>query len=132
MWAELKLKIGRGRPSLYRPEYSAFAGHLAQEGLTDNEIAAKLGIASSTLSCWKNEHPEFSEACRLNKEEADSVVEQSLYQKAIGMKGANGDVGACRYWLSHRQPAVWREQQETDVIIHTPVTDDTIQKVLDV
>jgi hypothetical protein len=110
----LKLKIGR--PSQYCKETTpAFVGYLAQEGKTEDEIAERLHVSRQTLFSWKQKYPEFLDACRLSKEEADSLVQLSLYQKAIGMKGANGDVGACRYWLSHRQPAIWREQLENKI-----------------
>lgn len=104
------MKIRVGRPTLYRGDiHPAFAAHLAQEGKTEDEIAERLGVNRSTLVEWKNKYPEFSNAMKSNKEEADSVVEQSLYRKAV-----QGDVIACRYWLSNRQPAKWREKQEVE------------------
>lgn len=112
------MKLRVGRPTLYRGDiHPSFAAHLAQEGKTEDEIAEQLGVNRSTIVEWKNKYPEFSNAMKSNKEEADSVVEQSLYQKAV-----RGDVIACRYWLSNRQPSKWREKQETEITGNLTVT----------
>ena len=105
------MKTRVGRPSPYRPDiHPAFAAHLAQEGKTEVEIAERLGVSPTTITTWKQTYPEFLAAMKSNKEEADSVVEHSLYRKAV-----QGDVVACRYWLSNRQPSKWREKQETEL-----------------
>jgi predicted transcriptional regulator len=110
----MKLRIGR--PSPYSVNtHPAFAGYLAREGKTEEEIAALLGVTAKTIFNWKNAHPEFLLALKQSKEEADSVVEQSLYQRAIGIKDAKGDVTACIFWLKNRQPAKWREKQEVEM-----------------
>lgn len=125
------MKLHVGRPSPYRPDiHPAFAAHLAQEGKTEDEIAERLGVSKTTITTWKQIHPEFLAAMKSNKEEADSVVERSLYQKAV-----KGDVIACRYWLSNRQPATWREKQEIEQsgmvkVEHSGKLDLSIEQVI--
>lgn len=58
----------------------------AKEGLTDYEIAKRLGIGVSTLYEWKNKFPEFSEALKRAKKQADFRVEDSLNKRANGYK----------------------------------------------
>ena len=40
----------------------------ARDGLTDEQIAARIGITTSTLYDWKNKYSEFSEALKRGKE----------------------------------------------------------------
>lgn len=115
-----------GRPTLYQPETTPItAGYFAQEGLTEEQIAERLGVGITTLSRWKNEHPEFREALKVSKDEADAKVVQSLYQKAL-----KGDVTACIFWLKNRQPAKWRDHQETDITVLGDVA-LAVKKILD-
>jgi transcriptional regulator with XRE-family HTH domain len=111
----------RGRPSSYRPGITAaFAAYLAQDGLTEEEIAGRLGVSKTTLTTWKQIYPAFLTALTQSKEAADSLVVESLYQKAIG-----GDVLACKYWLTCRQPGRWREKTVLDLSIKQPKFDAT-------
>lgn len=55
-----------------------------RDGITEKEIAHKLGVAVSTFEDYKTKHPELVEALKRNKEFADSAVENSLYKKCIG------------------------------------------------
>lgn len=61
-------------------------GAWARDGLTDKEIAEKVGIAESTLYDWKAKYPEISEALKKGKEIADIEVENALHKKAVGFK----------------------------------------------
>lgn len=56
----------------------------AREGLTDEQIAEKLGIATSTLYDYKNKYSEFSEALKRGKEVIDFEVENALLKRALG------------------------------------------------
>lgn len=56
----------------------------ARDGLTDEQIAKNMGIATSTLYEWKKQHPEISEALKKAKEVADRMVENSLFERALG------------------------------------------------
>ena len=106
------MNLRRGRPSKYLPSvHPAFAAYLASDGLTEEEIAARLSISKTTLTTWKGLFPAFRSALSMSKEGADAAVVMSLYQKAV-----QGDVTACRYWLGNRQPTNWKEpSQRLDV-----------------
>lgn len=56
----------------------------AREGLSDVEIAGKMGIAASTLYDWKNKKPEISEALKRGKAPVDTKVENQLLKSALG------------------------------------------------
>ena len=95
------------RPSKYDEKYLPIVSKLALTGLIDKQIANILGVSRSTLSKWKKEHAEFSDALKGSKDIPDSEVVNSLYQQAIG-----GNVTACIFWLKNRRPADWREKPE--------------------
>lgn len=61
-------------------------GAWARNGLTDADMAQNIGIAPSTFNKWKNEHSEFKNTLKKNKEVADIIIENALYKKAIGYK----------------------------------------------
>ena len=56
----------------------------ARDGLTDEQIAARIGITTSTLYDWKNKYSEFSEALKRGKEVVDIEVENALLKRALG------------------------------------------------
>lgn len=130
------------RPSKFNPEYHVpWARSLAMEGKTDKEIAERMGISRSTLSKWKTESQDFSEALECGKEIADSKVEQSLYKRAIGYKckekkvivtmDADGnqkparietvekevapDTTAQIFWLKNRKRNAWKDKQDIEM-----------------
>jgi len=73
--------------TLYDPSRLATYQGWAREGLIDLEIAKKLGISRQTIANWKKKYPEFAEALREGKEDADFRVENALYDKAIAGPG---------------------------------------------
>jgi transposase len=136
----------RGRPPIrYDSElHPAFAKALAIDGLTNEEIARKLGCSEDTLRKWSKLYPEFSGALKEGKESADAKVEMSLYKRACGYdvleeKALNiggellktkvlvhihPDPVSCFFWLKNRRPDKWRDKQEIE---HS----GTIQIVID-
>lgn len=58
----------------------------ARDGLSDEQLAEKMGICSSTFYAWKNKYPEISEALREGKEVADRRVENALYNSCFDRK----------------------------------------------
>ena len=48
----------------------------ARDGLTDEQIAAKMGIVTSTLYDWKKRFSEISETLKRGKEIVDRQVEK--------------------------------------------------------
>ena len=105
----------------------------ARDGLTDEQIAKNIGIATSTFYEWKKKEIEFSEALKKGKEVVDFEVENALLKKALGYTitlnkqkvTKDGDVvditeevhvppdtTAQIFWLKNRQVKKWRDKVE--------------------
>ena len=101
----------------------------ARQGLTDEEIAQKMGIGTRTLYEYKEKYPQFSQALKEGKREADAKVEKALYKNATGYRYREevltnkGDIreveryakpktGAQKMWLKNRQPDKWKDKKE--------------------
>ena len=116
------------RPDLskYHPWFPELARWMAQNGLTLPDVARELGVHLNTLKKWRRERPDFAEALNLGRDLADARVQDSLYQRAIGLKTSlktmnkagdvveidlyeKPDVTACIFWLKNRRPEMWRD-----------------------
>ena len=107
----------------------------ARDGLTDEQLAAKIGITATTLYDWKNKYPVISEALKRGKEVVDVEVENALLKRAMGFeytgtrtetaddgtvktivmqKTMPPDTTAQIFWLKNRRPAVWRDKQQVE------------------
>ena len=80
----------------------------ARDGMTDDEIAKKIGISRSTLHEWKRKFSDISDTLKKGKELVDVEVENALLKKAL-----SGDTTAMIYWLKNRKPRQWREKPDT-------------------
>jgi hypothetical protein len=126
-----------GRPTAFKPEYVDQVRKLCLLGATDAELADFFGVALSTLNNWKRSHPEFLDALKQGKIQADATVTERLYRRALGYshkavkiltvpRGANmgsdvvehpyierypPDTTACIFWLKNRRPKDWRDRQ---------------------
>lgn len=112
----------------------------ARDGLTDEQLAEKIGITRRTLARWKVDHEEIGEALRKGKEIVDRKVEESLYKRALGYEYeetetiveamADGskkqrikklkrhmpaDTTAMIFWLKNRKPNEWRDRYEQNL-----------------
>lgn len=76
-----------------------------RDGLTDEQIAMKMGINVSTLYRWKDDHSEICEALKSGAEVADFQVENALYKAAL-----DGNTTAMIFWLKNRMPRKWRDK----------------------
>lgn len=106
----------------------------ARDGLTDKEIAERIGITTTTLYEWKKLYPAFSESLKINKEIADYEVENALRKRALGyeyeeitekyeagclvetkrtVKQVVPDTTAQIFWLKNRQPDKWRSNPQS-------------------
>ena len=92
----------------------------ARDGLTDEEIAAKIGISRSTLMRWKkykvNGQYPIKAALKSGKEVIDYAVESALLKKAM-----EGDTTAMIFWLKNRRPDKWRDRRD-------PVTSEDLMR----
>ena len=123
------------RPPKYNAEAPAWALRLCRLGATDAQLADAFGVAESTISRWKIEHPEFQEALKKGKAFADAEVADALFRRATGYshpavkifndQGAPlvvdyvehypPDTTACIFWLKNRQPALWRDKVQQEL-----------------
>ena len=125
-----------GRPTDYDPDILPKLPLLVDSGATDTEVADALGVSVRTVYRWKNEHPEFRQALKLTKDQADERVETSLFRRATGYEidavkifcGKGGrvtkvpyqehvppDTTAMIFWLKNRRPAEWRDKIEQEI-----------------
>ena len=56
----------------------------ARDGLTDEQLAGKMGINPATLYDWKNKYPKISESLKKGKEVVDIQVENALLKRVLG------------------------------------------------
>lgn len=123
-----------GRPTKYTPDMARLARGVCLLGAKNVELAAFLQISTSTLDAWMNEHPEFKQAVKEGREEADNKVARSLYKRALGYKhkavkimqhmGAPvvvdyvehypPDPASMIFWLKNRRPDLWREKVDVE------------------
>lgn len=116
----------------------------ASEGLTDEEIAQKVGIKRQTLYDWMNRFNDISVAIKRGKTKPDDEVEQALFKSAKGFeydeityeRQFNRQTGefemvetkrvtkkvppsntAQIFWLKNRRPDMWRDKHETAVTV---------------
>src|SRR6185312_6598815 len=127
--AEETAKVGR--PTDYKPELCEEIRKLVSTGATDSEIADYCGVSVRTLYTWRGKYPEFLQALKATKEEADAIVERSLFQRATGYevdsvkifcdKEGNvtkvpfreivpPDPTSMIFWLKNRKPDEWRDK----------------------
>ncbi|MBQ1771027.1 MAG: helix-turn-helix domain-containing protein [Clostridia bacterium] len=107
----------------------------AREGLTEEQIAGKIGIHSDTLNEWKHRFPVISEAIKKGKAPVDFQVENALLKRALGydwdeitteitennqtriksvIRHVPPDVAACIFWLKNRRRDRWRDKAEPE------------------
>ncbi len=124
-----------GRPTSYREKYNKQAYRLCLLGAIDEELAEFFEVSVSTITNWKNEHPEFLASIKKGKMAADSKVAERLYERAMGyshpethasnymgvitktelIKHYPPDTVAAFIWLKNRQPEKWRDKIEVGV-----------------
>ena len=108
----------------------------AREGLTDEQIAEKIGIHRNTLNEWKKKYPDISDTLKKGKEVVDLQVENALLKRALGyeyeeiskkyesgtltekkvtIKQVIPDTTAQIFWLKNRRPDKWKDKQDVQV-----------------
>lgn len=126
-----------GRPTKYKKEFVEQAEKICALGATDFDLADFFGVSDRTIYRWSQAHPEFCQALKTGKAEADERVVNSLYRKAVGFEqeevkifmpaGASKpvyatytakhapDTTAAIFWLKNRQPGEWRDAKQTEL-----------------
>jgi len=129
--------------SKYDDSFPLRAEGLARDGLTDDVIAATLGISCTTYYSYQKKHPEFAAAIHRGKIPVDTKVESALLRQALGhtcrethledivdrktgavleeqkrkvvIKQVSPNVTAAIFWLKNRHPEKYRERRNLDV-----------------
>lgn len=113
----------------------------ARDGLTNEQIAEKIGISRETLRVWCNSYPAISATLKKGKEVVDRQVESALLKRALGYKydeitkelsvdpntgeerliitkiitkEVQPDTTAQIFWLKNRKPEEWRAKREVE------------------
>jgi hypothetical protein len=129
----------RGRKSTFDKRLIDVAKRMAYLGATDEDLAIAFGVTIKCVIEWRAKHPQFGEALKVGKKEADQRVERSLYQKAVGYSydavkifmpaGAKKpvivpyvehvppDTTAAIFWLKNRDPAHWRDAWQIEASV---------------
>lgn len=108
----------------------------ARDGLTDEQIAANIGINVATLYRWENEFCDIRNALKDGKEVVDRQVENALLKSALGYmydevteerrddelvvtkvvhKEVQPNTTAQIFWLKNRKRAEWRDRVENAI-----------------
>ena len=119
----------------------------ARDGLTDEQIAANIGIGYSTLQTWKSKYQDIQDALKKGKEIIDRQVENALLKRALGYeyeevkekfegnvmtertvtkKEVIPDVTAQIFWLKNRKREAWADRQNIE--LSQPI-DDSIKEM---
>jgi len=80
--------------------------HHAKLGLTQEQIAAILGIAATTLSEKKQDHPEIQEAISRGRAKTIGALSSSL------LESSKSSVQAQIFALKNLSPESWSERQQ--------------------
>lgn len=78
-----------GRPSLYETHivpYMQRIPKMKKQGLTDAQIAYKLGVCASVFKTYKKDNPILATALLSGRMELIEDLEETLYTKALGGK----------------------------------------------
>ncbi len=70
--------------SKYNESFPERAMDLASDGLTDSQIAYRLGVSRSSFYNYKRQYPELVEAIESGRDVVDGKVENSLLRQALG------------------------------------------------
>lgn len=114
----------------------------ARDGLTDEQIAANMGIGYSTLQTWKSKYQDIQDTLKKGKAVVDIQVENALLKRALGYsykevtrekifnpetgqyelmptkevtKKVVPDTTAQIFWLKNRRPDMWRDKKDVSV-----------------
>lgn len=80
-----------------------------RNGLTDEQIAANIGIAPRTLERWKKSYSQIRRVLKSGKEEANFVVENALLKRAL-----EGNTTAQIFYLKNNWSSKYSDNRKSD------------------
>jgi hypothetical protein len=80
-----------------RPDGLALIAGWRRWGADLKEVASKMGVTQATLKRWAATNEEIAKAMEIDKQAADFLVEQAIFNKALA-----GDTKAVEFWLKYR------------------------------
>lgn len=112
----------------------------AMDGMTQQDIAKRIGVSVTTIITWRAKYPEIAAALAETAEKVDRQVEQALLRRAMGYtyeetttiveqlpdgekkyksvkvtKHVPADSVAQVFWLKNRKSAEWRDRREMEI-----------------
>ncbi len=113
--------------SKYNPDtFPLLAEEYARNRMTDEDIAAKLGISTTSFYEYQKKYPEFSEAVTRGKKPVDVEVKNALLKRALGYEVTEtkselvkGEMQVVQETVKHIQPDVkaidlWLSNRDKD------------------
>lgn len=118
-----------------------------RDGLTEEQVAKKLGIAVSTFSEYKLKYSELMEALKKGKEDLIEELEDSLYKRAMGynytetkeeyenggltkrtttVKHITPDTGALIFALKNLKPNKWSNSDRVEIVNPESAKEDSL------
>jgi hypothetical protein len=79
-------KKRRGKPTLFKPEFTEQVEKLCRLGHTDKDLALFFNVSINTIDNWKKRYPDFFAALRRGKLDADTKVAEALHRNATGFE----------------------------------------------
>jgi hypothetical protein len=119
-----------GRPSKYQTHVEPkllLVAKWARNGLTDKDIAEKLDISVDSMVEYKKQFPELSESLKVNKEEADTRVENMLYKRAMGYQYEEITIEQIELKMGSGENVMYQPATKTKTVIKEVVPDTTAQ-----
>ncbi|EKO3811029.1 hypothetical protein [Vibrio harveyi] len=116
----------------YRPSYAIQAYKLCLMGARDQDLADFFEVHRDTIFHWVSLYPEFAEARKKGKLQADAEVAYQLFKRATGtcvrkekvlssgevvayQEELPPDVRAIEFWLKCRDRNNWNPKQQVEV-----------------
>lgn len=84
-----------------QPEKLMLMRKWRRDGLTIEQVAQSVGVNQDTIYTWIKRFPEIAEALKNGKEEANAIIENKLFQKAL-----TGNMTAIIFYLKNN----WRDK----------------------
>lgn len=117
--------MAAGQPTKYKPEYCKIALDMSEKGASMVMIAARLKVHIDTMHEWKTKHPEFSEAMKQVKVQAEAYIENMVFEN---MFSKDFNTTAAIFMLKARHG--WRDRDKSDNI-NVTISHESLLKALE-